>query len=53
MGRGAKRVVDAEMRAAGIELIEGNLDFKFRPTREELGKAINFGKEIARKIKSS
>ena len=52
-GGGAKRVVDAEMRAAGIELMEGDLDFKFRPTREELDKARNFGKEIARMIKSS
>jgi flavorubredoxin len=52
-GGGAKRAVDAEMRAAGIELMEGGLDFKFRPTSEELDKAMNFGKEIARKIKSS
>jgi flavorubredoxin len=52
-GGGAKRAVDAELRATGIELMEGDLDFKFRPTREELDKATNFGKEIARKIKSS
>ena len=52
-GGGAKRAVDAEMKAAGIELMEGDLDFKFRPTREELDKAINFGKKIARNIKSS
>jgi flavorubredoxin len=52
-GGGAKRAVDAEMRAAGIEVIESELDFKFRPKREELNKVKNFGTEIARRIKSS
>jgi flavorubredoxin len=50
-GGGAKRAAEAEVKAAGIELIESDLDYKFRPTDKELERAVNFGKEIAAKVK--
>ena len=52
-GGGAKRAAEEEMKAAGIDLVESELDFKFRPTEEELEKVVQFGVELARKILSS
>jgi flavorubredoxin len=48
---GAKREVEAELRAAGVELIQSDLDFNYRPDKSELEKAEQFGKNVARKIK--
>ena len=50
-GRGAKRLVEAELKASGIELLENKLDFNFRPTEVELEKAVEFGELVAKKIK--
>lgn len=50
-GGGAKRAAEAEMKAAGIDLIESDLDFVFRPTDDELKKAVEFGREIARRVR--
>ena len=52
-GGGAKRAAEEEMKAAGIDLVESELDFKFRPTEEELEKVVQFGVELAKKILSS
>jgi flavorubredoxin len=52
-GGGAKRAAEEEMKAAGIDLVESELDFKFRPTEEELEKVVQFGVELAEKILSS
>ena len=52
-GGGAKRAAEEEMKAAGIDLVESELDFKFRPTEEELEKVVQFGAELAKKILSS
>ena len=51
-GGGAKRIAEAEIKAAGIELIENDLDYNYSPTEEELQKASDFGKAIAQRIKS-
>jgi len=51
-GGGAKRIAEAELKAASIELIENDLDYNYRPTEEELEKAVEFGKAIAQRIKS-
>jgi len=51
-GGGAKRAVEAELKAAGIEVIESDLDFNYRPVEEELKKAVDFGRGIARKVKA-
>lgn len=51
-GGGARRAAEEEMRASGVELVEGELDFRFRPTEEELEKAYRFGVELAAKILS-
>jgi flavorubredoxin len=51
-GGGAKRAAEAELKAAGIEVIENDLDFNYRPVEEELKKAVDFGRDIARKIKA-
>lgn len=52
-GGGAKRAGEGEMKAAGIDLVESELDFRFRPTEGELEKAVQFGVELAKKILSS
>ncbi len=52
-GGGAKRAAEEEMKAAGIDLVESELDFKFRPTEEELEKVVQFGVELAKRILSS
>ena len=52
-GGGAKREAEAMIKAAGLELVESNLDFKFRPDEIELKKAIEYGKEIAKKVATS
>jgi len=51
-GGGAKRATEAELKAAGIDLVESDLDFNYRPDEAELAKAVRFGGEIAEKIKS-
>jgi flavorubredoxin len=50
-GGGAKRAAEAEMKAAGVELLDSDLDYNYRPTDAELKEAVEFGKDIARKIK--
>lgn len=52
-GGGAKRAAEAELKTTGIELIESDLDFVFRPTCEELKKAAEFGREVAKRVKES
>jgi flavorubredoxin len=49
-GGGAKAAAEAMIRAAGIELVESSLDFKFKPSKDELSKAFEFGKRIAEKV---
>jgi flavorubredoxin len=51
-GGGAKRAAEAELKAAGVELVESDLDFQYRPTEEELQRSVTFGREIAKKVKS-
>jgi len=52
-GGGAKRAAEAELKTASLELIESDLDFVFRPTGEELKKAAEFGREVAKRVKDS
>jgi flavorubredoxin len=51
-GGGAKRAVEAELKATGVELVENDLDFNYRPEAEELKRAFEFGRLIAEKIKA-
>ncbi len=51
-GGGAKRATEAELKAAGIEVIENDLDFNYRPVGEELKKATDFGRDMARRVKA-
>ncbi len=51
-GGGAKRAAEAELKAAGVEVIENDLDFNYRPMEEELEKAVDFGRDMARKVKA-
>ncbi len=51
-GGGARKEVEAGLEAAGIELLEGDLDYKFRPGAEGLLKAREFGRTLAGKILS-
>ena len=51
-GGGARKQVEAGLEAAGIELLEGDLEYKFRPGAERLLKAREFGRTLADKILS-
>ncbi|MGD2142236.1 MAG: FprA family A-type flavoprotein [Candidatus Bathyarchaeota archaeon] len=51
-GGGARKAVETSLEAAGIELIESELDFKFRPKDSELNKAREIGRTVAKKILS-
>ena len=52
-GGGARKDVEAGLEAAGIELLEGDLDYKFRPGAEGLLNAREFGRTLAAKILDS
>jgi flavorubredoxin len=51
-GGGAKRWLESEIKTIGIELIESDIEFKFKPVENELEKAREFGRMIAKKIKT-
>jgi flavorubredoxin len=48
---GARRFVDEQMEKAGIELIDCDLEYTFKPNEEEWQKAYDFGVMVAKKIK--
>jgi flavorubredoxin len=48
---GAKRFVEEQMKLAGIEILESDIDCSYRPNEEEMQKAFIFGQELADKIK--
>mgnify|MGYP001070294993 CR=1 FL=1 len=50
-GGGAVKAMNEELRQAGVEVLEADLDFKFVPEKEDLAKAVEFGKMIARKVR--
>jgi flavorubredoxin len=50
-GGGAVKAMNEELRQAGVEVLEAALDFKFVPEKEDLAKAVEFGKMIARKVR--
>lgn len=47
---GAKKVVEAEMQAAGIQLVESDIDFVFKPSGDEAKRAYALGVSIGEKI---
>lgn len=48
---GATRFINEQMKLAGIEMIEADLDYAFKPTEEEWQKAYDFGVMVAKKVK--
>jgi flavorubredoxin len=48
---GARRFVEEQMKLAGIEIIDAQLDYSFKPTEEEWSKAYEFGVMVAKKVK--
>lgn len=48
---GAKQFIEEQMKLAGIELIESNLAFTFKPSADEWKRAYDFGVMIAKKVK--
>lgn len=48
---GAKKFVEEQMKLAGIEMQECDLDCSYRPDEDELKKAFHYGQELAEKIK--
>jgi len=49
-GGGARKAVEAELEAAGLELVESEIEFKFRPKAPELEKTREFGRSLAKRI---
>jgi flavorubredoxin len=49
---GAKRFVEEQMKLAGIELVENDLDFSYKPTEEEWRKCYEFGAMMGLRIRS-
>jgi len=47
---GAKKIVEAEMQAAGIELIDSDIDFVFKPNGDEARRAFEWGAALGEKI---
>ena len=50
-GGGGVKAVQQEMEQTGVEIIDSKLAFKFVPDEGEIGKCVDFGKEMAVKIK--
>ena len=50
-GGGATRFVEEQMKLAGIELIETDLDCLFKPTEDEWRHAYDFGVTVAKRVK--
>lgn len=50
-GGGGVKAVQQEFEQTGVELIDSNLAFKFVPDETEIQKCVDFGREIAAKIK--
>lgn len=47
---GAKKIVEAEMQAAGIQLVESDIDFVFKPSGDEARRAFEWGTALGEKI---
>jgi flavorubredoxin len=47
---GAKKIVESEMQATGIQMIESDIDFIFKPNGDEAKKAYTFGHMVGDKI---
>lgn len=50
---GARRFVEEQMKLAGIELIESELDFSYKPTEDEWKKSFDYGVLVAQKVKGN
>ena len=50
---GAKKAAEAEMQAAGIQIVECDIDFVFKPSGDEAKRAYIFGQEMGDKIMST
>ena len=50
-GGGAVKAVQQELEQTGVEFIDSQLAFKFVPDEAEIQKCVDFGREIAAKIK--
>jgi flavorubredoxin len=50
---GAVKAIEGELGQMDVELVESELAFKFVPEPDEIQKCFDFGKTIAKKVKSS
>jgi flavorubredoxin len=50
-GGGAKREAEAALKSAGVEVVDSGLDFIYRPSLGELKIAVEFGIEMAGRIR--
>lgn len=49
---GAVAQANGFLKAAGIEVIEGGFQVNYRPDADELARAYEFGRSVARKVRS-
>jgi flavorubredoxin len=47
---GAKKVVETEMQASGIQMVESDIDFVFKPNGNEVKRAYTFGQMMGNKV---
>lgn len=50
---GARKFVEEQMKLAGIEIIESDLDVSYKPTEEEWMKSFDYGVMVANKVKGN
>ena len=50
-GGGAVKAIQQEMEQTGIEFIDLKLAFRFVPDEAEIQQCVDFGREIAKRIK--
>lgn len=50
---GARRFVEEQMKLAGIEIIDSDLDVSYKPTEEEWKKSFDYGVMVAKKVKEN
>ena len=50
---GARKFVEEQMKLAGIEMIDSDLDVSYKPTEEEWKKSFDYGVMVAKKVKEN
>lgn len=50
-GKGAVKAVKEELEKTGFEVLEADLEFKYKPDENEINRCVQFGKDLAGRIR--